>query len=200
VVSDEDDHSFGDPRYFWRAFEQAKGIGNDGRVAVSAIAGGTYDPALGEVVPAQCTATGSPGERYWEVARYTGGLFGSVCDASFERTLRDFGRLAVGLQRRFALAATPDLSACPDASQAAACLAVTVRYRCDAPADTIDSCPAREDECANLAGPAYGIRCTPTAGGPDGWAYEPALNAVRFDGAALPGLGSEVEIVYRQKG
>lgn len=201
AVSDEEDHSFGEPRYFWRSFEQAKGIGNNGKVSFSAIAGGNFDPDQGKVVAGDCTDNGgaTAAARYFEVADLTGGLVGSICDASFEATLREFGRLAVGLRRKFPLSSKPDLTACagqPD--KLPACLQVTVRYRCDAPAATLGACTDKQDDCKNLSGEAYGIACTPPFGGADGWAYEAGLNAIRFDGTSIPGLGSQVEVVYRE--
>lgn len=200
VVSDEEDNSFGEPRYYWRTFEEEKGIGNDGRVFFSSIAGGQWSDAMGEVVPASCTANGGATEadRYYEVAKLTGGLFGSICDDSFASTLHEFGRLAVGLQRKFPLSSKPDLTACSDVSTLPACLQVSVKYRCDAPAQTIGVCTKMKNDCANLASDAYGQECIPPYGGQDGWAYEPTLNAVSFAGRSIPGLGSEVVAVYKE--
>jgi hypothetical protein len=199
--SDEEDHSVGDARYYWRVLKQAKGIGNDEKVSFSAIAGGALDGESQSVKPSACTDNGGAeaGQRYYDVAALTGGLFGSVCDASFESTLREFGRLAVGLRRKFALGAKADLTPCQDEPfKLDACVQVRVRYHCDAPASTINACAQRVDQCANLAADAYGIECTPPFGGADGWAYEAPLNAIRFDGTGIPGLGSQVEITYKE--
>lgn len=84
-VSDEDDSSFGEPAYFYRAFETIKGAGNEGLVSISAIVG---DPdADGETgtLPGGCEvpapmldepplSTAAAGTRYVALAMYTRGL------------------------------------------------------------------------------------------------------------------------------
>lgn len=92
-VSDEDDNSFGEPAYFYRAFETIKGAGNEGLISISAIVG---DPdADGEMgtLPGGCTVPNpvegepplsgaSAGTRYVALAMYTRGLSQEfrVCD------------------------------------------------------------------------------------------------------------------------
>ena len=75
-VTDEEDESREDVRFYYRFFETVKGIGNDGMVTTAAIMG---PEANG------CGAT--PGVRYKEMSDLTGGEVGSICDAAFGATL-----------------------------------------------------------------------------------------------------------------
>src|SRR6185295_14389018 len=97
-ISDEEDESSEDVRFFWRAFETTKGIGNDGTVTTAAI--------MGDVPTNSCGAT--PGARYKALSDLTGGEVGSICDPNFSTTLRKLATNAVGLKRKFALAEPPD--------------------------------------------------------------------------------------------
>src|SRR6185295_14404607 len=97
-ISDEEDESSEDVRFFWRQFETVKGIGNDGTVTTAAI--------MGDVPTNGCGAT--PGARYKALSDLTGGEVGSICDPSFADTLKKLATNAVGLKRKFALGSTPD--------------------------------------------------------------------------------------------
>jgi hypothetical protein len=88
-VSDEEDSSFGEITYFYRAFETLKGAGNEGVVSVSAIVGdpdidGPRGPELGGC-PAGAPAdqrTADPATRFVALSMYSRGLSAEfrVCD------------------------------------------------------------------------------------------------------------------------
>ena len=107
VVSDEDDSSFGTTDYFARAFQAAKGPGNESLVSFSTIAGTT---------PSGCTPAGEenfygslaePAFRYSAVSTKTSGVVGSICDASFENTLVQIAQALNTLRRVFPLTLVP---------------------------------------------------------------------------------------------
>lgn len=107
VVSDEDDSSYGEPDYYARAFRSSKGKGNEGLVTFSTI-GGTP--------PQGCTPAGEqqfygslaePAFRYSAVSAKTGGVVGSICDQSFEATLRQIAQALNTLRRVFPLTLKP---------------------------------------------------------------------------------------------
>ncbi|WP_181790726.1 vWA domain-containing protein [Myxococcus llanfairpwllgwyngyllgogerychwyrndrobwllllantysiliogogogochensis] len=176
-VTDEDDRSPHDVRMYWRAFEQAKGLGNDGTVVASAI--------IGDVPANGCGA--EPGTRYAELVTLMGGELGSICDQDFARALRTLATSAVGLRRTFALERVPRVDS----------LRVRVRYPCGATQDALSACDAVDREaCAGQPGEALDAVCTPRAGAVDGWVYQPERRTVFFAGDSVPGLGSRVELEY----
>lgn len=180
-VSDEEDRSSQDIRYYWRSFETAKGIGNDGTVTTAAI--------IGDVPTNACGAT--PGSRYLGLSKLTGGEVGSICDSSFASTLRKLATNAVGLRRKFALSKPPNPQT----------LKVRIRYPCKSPQDTFRSCAeVSQEECKQAPGEARNALCTPPQGGPDGWSYEPENQVIFFAGESVPGLGAMVEIQYYEEG
>jgi hypothetical protein len=180
-VTDEEDHSPYELRAYWRAFEQAQGIGNDGTVVASAI--------IGDVPANGCGAT--PGQRYQELARMTGGEVGSICDAEFADTLRALATSAVGLRRTFVLSHVPD----PET------LEVRVYYPCGAAAEAVAACEAVDRKaCAGQPAEVLENVCTPQRDGPDGWRYEPERGALFFAGRSVPGLGARVEVRYFEEG
>jgi hypothetical protein len=180
-VSDEEDHSPYELRAYWRAFEQAQGIGNDGTVVASAI--------IGDVPTNGCGAT--PGSRYAELARMTGGEVGSICDAEFADTLHSLATSAVGLRRTFVLSHTPDPST----------LEVQVNYPCGAPAEAVADCESVDrSACDGRPAEALELVCTPHRDGTDGWRYEVEQGALFFAGRSVPGLGSRVEMRYFEEG
>jgi hypothetical protein len=180
-VSDEEDRSPYELRAYWRAFEQAQGIGNDGTVVASAI--------IGEVPVNGCGA--APGRRYLELARLTGGEVGSICDAEFADTLRVLSTSAVGLRRTFVLSHAPD----PET------LTVRVRYPCGVSPEVVEACEAVEREaCVGQPTEALEVVCTPRQGGPEGWRYEAERGALYFAGSSVPGLGARLEVRYFEEG
>jgi hypothetical protein len=180
-VTDEEDRSPYELRTYWRAFEQAQGIGNDGTVVASAI--------IGDVPANDCGAT--PGRRYSDLARMTGGEVGSICDAEFADTLRALATSAVGLRRTLVLSHAPD----PET------LEVRVNYPCDAAAAVVADCEAVDrSACEGQPAETLGVACTPRRGGSDGWRYEPERGALFFAGRSVPGLGTRVEVKYFEEG
>ncbi len=180
-VSDEEDRSSQDVRYYWRAFETAKGVGNDGTVTTAAI--------IGDVPTNGCGAT--PGVRYVNLSQLTGGEIGSICDTSFARTLEKLATNAVGLKRKFALSKKPNVST----------IEVFIRYPCNAPADAFSHCAETDkSECEGQPPESVNAICTPPHGGPDGWTYEESTNVIFFAGDSVPGLRSTVEIQYYEEG
>ena len=88
-VSDEDDSSFGEVTYFYRAFETLRGAGNEGVVSVSAIVGDPDIDGAAGAEPGGCPAgsearAAAAGTRYVALAMYSRGLSAEfrVCDAT----------------------------------------------------------------------------------------------------------------------
>jgi hypothetical protein len=178
-VSDEEDHSFGDVRYYWRTFEQAKGIGNDKTVIGAAIVGDVPDGCESD------NGHASPGVRYHDLVTSMGGLAGSICAPSFADTLTEMGIAAAGLRRKFALSQAPDLKS----------LEVLIRYSCATPDAQIGACVTLQRNCADTNNPRE-ITCDPPQAAEDGWSYEETTNSILFDGKAIPGKGSTIEVSY----
>lgn len=109
VVSDEDDSSFGEPSYYARAFRSAKGKGNENLVSFSTIAGttpsGCYPPGEQQYYG----GLAEPAFRYSAVSAKTGGVVGSICDASFETTLVKIAAALNTLRRVFPLSIAPNV-------------------------------------------------------------------------------------------
>ncbi|MBI3182797.1 MAG: VWA domain-containing protein [Myxococcales bacterium] len=180
-VSDEEDRSSQDIRYYWRAFETAKGIGNDGTVTTAAI--------IGDVPTNSCGAT--PGARYVGLSSLTGGEVGSVCDVSFATTLRKLATNAVGLKRKFALSRSPNVQT----------IKVLIRYPCNSAEDVFKGCAeVNKEDCKDAPADSLNAVCTPRQGGPDGWSYEPSTQVIFFAGESVPGLRASVEIEYYEEG
>ena len=180
-VTDEEDRSGQDIRYYWRTFETAKGIGNDGTVTTAAI--------IGDVPSNGCGAT--PGARYVALSKLTGGEVGSICDVSFAATLKKLATNAVGLRRKFALEHAPNVET----------LQVTVKYACNSPDEVFAACGSvNKEACQGAAAGAVEASCTPVQGGPDGWSYEAGSQVVFFAGDSVPGVHSSVELQYYEEG
>lgn len=110
VVTNEDDSSFGTTEYFGRTFRSLKGKGNENLVSFSIIGGPVPN---GCVPPGEAGLYGSlaePSFRYTEVATRTGGIIGSICDASFEQTLIRIAQALNTLKRVFPMTLTPIVS------------------------------------------------------------------------------------------
>ena len=110
AVANDDDGSYGTTDYYARSFRSLKGKGNEGLVSFSTIAGTT---------PSGCTPPGEenyfgslakPAFRFAAVATKTGGVVGSICDASFENTLVQIAEALNTLRRVFPLTLVPLLS------------------------------------------------------------------------------------------
>jgi len=185
-VTDEEDRSSQDVRYFWRSFETAKGVGNDGTVTTAAIMGPTSNPGM----PANtCGAT--PGTRYKALSDLTGGEVGSICDADFSVTLRKLATNAVGLKRKFTLQEKPD----------PATIVVRVKYPCNVPDGDLSRCATVDrTECEGNPAESVNVVCTPPPGNTDGWTYEEPNNVIFFAGESVPTVKGQVEIQYCPEG
>ncbi len=180
-VTDEEDESAEDVRYYWRSFETAKGIGNDGTVTTAAI--------MGDVPSNGCGAT--PGTRYKALSDLTGGEVGSICDSSFAVTLKKLATNAVGLKRKFSLGKKPNIST----------IQVAIRYPCNTSDEILKSCAAVDKtECMDMPADAVNAVCTPKQGGADGWAYEEMSQLIFFAGDSVPFIKGQVEIQYYEEG
>jgi hypothetical protein len=107
VVTNEDDSSFGPTEYYGRTFRGIKGKGNENLVSFSIIGGPVPN---GCIPPGEANLYGSlaePSFRYTEVATRTGGIVGSICDASFEQTLLRIAQALNTLKRVFPLTLVP---------------------------------------------------------------------------------------------
>ncbi|HEY3446360.1 MAG TPA: hypothetical protein VGK67_08335 [Myxococcales bacterium] len=176
-VSDEDEQSFGEIRYYQRYFEESLGTGNEGAVSVAVI--------VGDVPSPPCDATA--GTRYVALADAMGGIVGSICDATFDKQLERIALDAAGLKRKFGLSKRPDTTT----------LEPTVKYRCDTPQAQMGRCASVERDCQGKAPETQGIVCTPPQGEPNGWTYETSTNSLFFHGDAVPGLRSVLVVGYQ---
>ncbi len=190
-VGDGPDYSPNEPRYYWRLYQQAKGIGNDSLVQVSAIAGdlpggccpldccppGCTDESCcisSNAAPEWCLGSAccvntlsescfpaQPGIRYDEVVTLAQGIFGSICSSSFDQSLDELGLQALGLQHKFYLSETPATSTTADGGFD---LAVAVDYPCS----TVD--PGALLFTGNVASTCpngVGTSCTANCSDPD---------------------------------
>jgi hypothetical protein len=191
VVSDEEDSSPGEVRYYVRALEQVKGIGNDKAVVVSAIAGPAPD---GCESPA---GKATPGLRYDEIARTTGGVVGDICTADWQGTLRELAVTGLGLKKRFQLTLPPDDYTQDGTLDVNDLGSVIVRYPCDTPdlQAYLTECAEVQDTCAD----GGDVVCVPYLGHPDGYVYDAAEKMLDFHGGAVPGPGGCVEVSYQPR-
>lgn len=180
-VSDEDDKSAQDVRYFYRFFATAKGLGNDGTVTTAAI--------MGDVPTNACGAT--PGTRYKALSDLTGGEVGSICDVNFAQTLKKLANNAVGLKRAFALQLKPNV----------ATLEVRLKYPCNVSTDAVASCASvNREDCAGVPAESVALVCTPKQDATNGWTYQAGNNAVYFAGDSVPFLSGLIELQYYEEG
>lgn len=185
IVSDEEDGSFGEVRYFHRHFKGLKGVGNENTVAISAIAG------------VEGCAFSEPGVRYQEITRLTGGVFGDICTEDWGSTLRELAVSGIGLRKRFQLREVPGPNDSPSAPLPWQFVSLEVRYPCDTP----DEDPHLDERvCSQVlrscSGDEPAVICTPWIDEVDGWQFDPIENAIVFDGDAIPGAGSTVRVRY----
>ncbi len=101
-VSDEDDHSYGDVKFYERFFGTLKGVGNERKVIISAIVGDAPDGCSG------ADGQASYGERYHEVVEAWGESTASICSSNFASELEQLGLTVAGLSRKFTLSKEPD--------------------------------------------------------------------------------------------
>jgi len=101
-VSDEEDQSPGPLNFYIDFFKSIKGFANEGLMHAHAIVG---DEGSG------CSSgngDAGAGDRYIEVAKQTGGKFGSICDDNFAAVLASIGEVAFGLKVQFFLSANAE--------------------------------------------------------------------------------------------
>ncbi|MBS2028371.1 MAG: VWA domain-containing protein [Deltaproteobacteria bacterium] len=194
-VSDDEDHSDDEPIHYARYLQTVKGLGNEAMVAASAIVGDPSGPP--------CDARA--GVKYADVAQYTGGIFGSICDSTFDQNLTNIAQNAVGLQRHFLLGANPQLT--PTNT-----LALQINYRCDTPQGELTGCQSVTSNCSGAAGSTLGLACIPPQstqvpvdadhpeGFTHGWTYACADNSITFHkdatGDSVPGLRSQLAVTF----
>jgi hypothetical protein len=194
-VSDQDDQSFpGDPTFFYRTFKSFKGLGNDGMVNAGAITGDLPDagnPMGGCFTPGNGEAPA--GLRVGSVVQMMSGTLGSICSASFADVLDALGVAAVGLQRRFKLSNTPDVST----------IKVNLTYPCTTTTSTVQPL-CTGSLTSTCSSPAGGYKCalkkdpTPPTGA--GWEYDVTNNEIVFDTTAIPPKGTTIEVLYYKQG
>lgn len=107
VVTNEDDSSFGTTDYYARVFRGLKGKGNENLVSFSVIGGTSPNGCVPPGETGLYGSTADPAIRYSEVATKTGGIIGSICDASFEQTLIRIAQALNTLKRVFPLTLVP---------------------------------------------------------------------------------------------
>ncbi|XXF75484.1 VWA domain-containing protein [Myxococcaceae bacterium GXIMD 01537] len=108
AVTDEDDGSYGDPAHYARFLRGVKGPGNENLVSFSIIGGTTPDGCYAPGEEAYYGGLAEPAFRYSALAARTGGVIGSICDASFETTLLRIAEALDTLRRVFPLSLKPD--------------------------------------------------------------------------------------------
>jgi hypothetical protein len=166
VVSDEDDGSIGDTRYYARWLDHLKAKGNENLVSFSAIVG-----AEG------CENVTSFGDRYIEVQEITNGLFYRICTPDYGPMVEDLGIKAAGLRRKFYLSQNPRED--------------TIRVLAYSEQD--QACQ-RMDECAEPLLCASGHHCAVEL--MDEWVWEREDNAIFFPGSYLPPPGHIIEVAF----
>jgi hypothetical protein len=108
AVTDEDDSSYGDPAYYARFLRSLKRPGNENLSSLSIIGGTTPDGCFPPGEEIYFGGRADPAFRYSSVATRTGGVIGSICDASFEATLVKIAAALNTLRRVFPLSLKPD--------------------------------------------------------------------------------------------
>jgi hypothetical protein len=107
VVTDEDDGSYGDPAYYARFLRSLKGPGNENLSSLSIIGGTTPDGCFPPGEEIYFGGRADPAFRYSAIATRTGGITGSICEASFEGTLVKIASALNTLRRAFPLSLKP---------------------------------------------------------------------------------------------
>lgn len=204
-VSDEDDESLDEVRYFERRFRSMRGKGDERTVIVSAIAGPTTDPLPEECIGGELNQPiVRPGHRYQQMASRTGGIMGNICLEDWAETLEELAYTGLGLRKRFQLSA-PALYLERDGVPRLDVLfnSIEVQYPCSTtPADdpklSSEICAPVLDRChenppVRVCVPKYDM------GKRNGFWFEPDDNTIVFGGDAVPGPGSVVEVRYQPR-
>lgn len=206
-VSDEDDESRDEVRYFERRLRSLMGKGDEKTVIVSAIAGPTDDPLPEECIDEDGYPKARQGFRYAEMARLTGGTVGNICLENWAETLETLAYTGLGLRKRFQLKAPllyyTDDEGNLDPNLLSETFSIEVQYPCDTPKDSPSLgervCTNRADRCDHPDRPV--IACVPPydMGQSNGFWIEPRDNTVVFAGDAIPGPGSVVVVRYKPR-
>lgn len=197
-VTDEDDDSFGEVRYYQRMLLNIKGIGNEETVKYSAIAGPVPDGCKGEK---DTDPSAAAGHRYYALSSVTGGVIGDICNEDWGATLEELAVQGLGLRKRFQLKeAVRDL----DASGSIGLedfLHLRVRYPCSVNEDShLLSEAACGEVIRNCGGDAHepSVLCVPVwdEEKKEGVWFDESDASLFFGGAAIPGPGSTLEVSY----
>jgi hypothetical protein len=107
VVTNGHDGSYGDPTYYVRFYRAAKGPGNERLVTYSTIGGDLPNGCTPLSDVGKLGGLAEPAVRYAAVSFGTGGVVGSICDATFENTLLRIVQALNTLRRVFQLSLKP---------------------------------------------------------------------------------------------
>ncbi len=174
VLSDEDDHSLGPPRYYGRWLEHFKGRGEENRVSFSALVGQE---------PSGCEGA-EAGARYLDVQEQTSGLFYSICEADYGPVVTALGIKVAGMRRKFYLTERPLVET----------LRVFVRDQDAAACQNSQECP-HGNICTASKLCAVEFPAPPTG---NSWAYQSSDNSIFFGGEYLPPPASTIEVLYKR--
>jgi len=180
-----------DASWYWRNFQQAKGIGNSQLVSVSAIAGDVPNGCIPQGCGGSPSSDGgiaaAPGFNYRDLVARSGGVFGSICLCNFDSVLDQLGLQALGLREKFFLTRTPDPTT----------LTVEVDYPCSTP-DYANSltCNTITDSCHGATDGTLGVACDVPKDPMDGWQYESSDNGLLFTGSTIPTAGTQIQVSY----
>lgn len=197
-VTDEDDDSFGEIRYFQRLLLSIKGVGNENTVKYSAIAGPVPDGCRGEGDPPPRAAAG---ERYWAVASITDGVIGSICDEDWGATLENLAVHGLGLRRRFQLSEAVRDQTGSGTTTKEDFAYIRVLYSCTVPEDALYlSDEACEEVVWNCGKDVHqpSVVCTPRWDDErqNGIWFNENDVSLEFGGAGIPGPGGIIEVSY----
>jgi hypothetical protein len=148
-----------------------------------------------EAEPNEPDAFSDTGGRYIELACRTGGVVTNMCEADYSTALDALGANAAGLLRRFELSKPTGVEFGTD------CIPFTeddaaFRLDCDGNGAIEDGVDGVLCVKARKIGSAPGSEALVPRDGVDGYVYDVATHAVRFDGRFIPAPGSTVEIRY----
>jgi len=202
-VSDEDDESRDEVRYFERRFRSLKGKGDEKTVIVSAIAGPNLSPLPDECLDEEGNPRVRQGARYEKMAALTGGTIGNICQADWAQTLEELAYTGLGLRKRFQLSAPIYYGKDKDEPDVEVLFrslhSIEIQYPCTTPRDdpklSEDLCFRVEDRCNGDSGV---LACVPyyDLSHQNGFWFEPRDNTIVFAGDAIPGPGSVIEVRY----
>jgi hypothetical protein len=186
-----------DASWYWRTFQQAKGIGNSQLVSVSAIAGDVPNGCVPQGCGGSAADGGAigaaPGYNYRDLVARSGGIFGSICSCSFDAELDQLGLQALGLREKFLLTHIPQ-----DATQ----LQVDVFFPCSTPdfQNALSFCTNIIDNCDGSTGSDLKLDCQVPSDPANGWTYESSDNAILFSGSSIPAPGTQIQVGYTIQG